>query len=373
MPRKVRATREELLARYEGGESLGDIAAAYGVTKQAVFYALRRNAIARRSYSDASILALSQGKVEGHTTARLDESLFSRWSRPMAYLLGYIFTDGSLTSKGKYSQAVTISSVDREHLKKLAVLLGAGVLIGTHKQSKKGFSGSQDRFIHDLVFTRPRMVVDLRRLGLTERKSLTLEFPDVPEEYLRDFIRGCWDGDGSIYVGGKGGRQLVAKIGMGSRKFITGIRDRLMPLSLGKLIIYVREPDRKRGGKNPHYVLVIHGRYAVKFCEWLYADTPDALYLTRKRLVYEKFMAGRLTSEQETRLELTRGLLSAGNDGWTARRLAAVSGLPEGDVVECLEALYERGIAASLVVSESGQRVWFDVRTVQRRAKAGER
>lgn len=34
--------------------------------------------------------------------------------------------------------------------------------------------------------------------GCTERKSLTLQFPKVPSKYLADFIRGCWDGDGSL-------------------------------------------------------------------------------------------------------------------------------------------------------------------------------
>ena len=280
---------EDIIALYRDSHlSLEDIAQRYGVTRQAVFYALRRAGLTRRSSSDARILAISRGKIEGLSTATLDEALFSRWSRPMAYLLGYILTDGTLVWKGKYTQAVVISSVDREHLYILAALLGTGIPIETKKQSKKGFSGLQDRFIHRLVFTRPRMIADLRKLGLTERKSLTLEFPNIPEEYLRDFIRGCWDGDGSIYPEGTG--RLVAKIGMGARRFIAGIRDRLMPLSLGKLTIYVRKPNRRQGRKNPHYMLVISGRYAVKFCEWLYADTPDALCLTRKRLVYERHL-----------------------------------------------------------------------------------
>jgi hypothetical protein len=34
--------------------------------------------------------------------------------------------------------------------------------------------------------------------GCVPKKSLTLQFPTVPEKYLPDFIRGCMDGDGSI-------------------------------------------------------------------------------------------------------------------------------------------------------------------------------
>ena len=286
-PSKVLATREELFELYKGGHTLEDIAERYGVTRQAVFYALKPHGIARRSYSESHILALSQGKIKGKTVASLDESLFAEWSPEMAYLLGYIFTDGCLTRAGKQAYRVTISSIDREHLEKLASILGTEVRIAKRIQSKKGFSGVQDRIIHQLEFTRPRMIKDLCRLGLTERKSLILGFPEVPERCLREFVRGCWDGDGSIYVEERD-KRLVAKLGMGSRKFISGIRDRLVPLGLGKLTIYVREPHEKQGRKNPHYMLVIFGQYAVKFCEWLYNDTPYALCLRRKRLVYER-------------------------------------------------------------------------------------
>lgn len=299
-------TRDELGALYHDAKmSLEDIGKKYGVTKVAVFYALRRFGIERRDRSRARIEALSQGKFEGKSTAALNEGLFADWSRPMAYLLGYTFADGNLSRIGRRGYRVSIASIDREHLPKLAALLGEGVRIETMRQSKKGFSGERERVIQLIQFTRPRMIEDLRRLGLTERKSLTLEFPNVPDPYLPDFVRGCWDGDGSIYAEGRGGR-LVARIGMGSRKFITGIRDRLLVLGFGKrqtraalasarkirasLTVHVRKPDPERGMKNPHYTLAMSGQYAVKFCAWLYADTPDALCLTRKRLVYERYV-----------------------------------------------------------------------------------
>ena len=41
---------------------------------------------------------------------------------------------------------------------------------------------------------------DIVNLGLTPNKSLTMQFPNMPNEFVRHFIRGCWDGDGSVYV-----------------------------------------------------------------------------------------------------------------------------------------------------------------------------
>ena len=41
---------------------------------------------------------------------------------------------------------------------------------------------------------------DVVSLGLTPNKSLTMQFPNMPNEFIRHFIRGCWDGDGSVFV-----------------------------------------------------------------------------------------------------------------------------------------------------------------------------
>jgi len=291
--RKVRhplkdLNKETLAILYqETGHSLEDIGRMFGVTRMGVQKALRTHGIKRRGKSDARILAFSKGKIEGKTTAELNEALFSQWSQPMAYLLGYIFTDGSLHHMPKSnSSAVIISSMDRDHLEKLAAILGKGIRILTQKQSKKGFSGTEDRYIHYIQFTRPRMIKDLRKLGLTERKSLTMKFPQVPDEFRRDFIRGCWDGDGSIFIGSSG--YPLAYFGTGSLEFIKEMRDRLAERGYGRLTIHVLKPG-KAGRKNPHYYLRIHTKRAVAFCEWLYENVPTHLMLTRKAAVYESW------------------------------------------------------------------------------------
>ena len=280
-----RVTREELVRLYhEEGLSLEDIAQKFAVTRAAVSLLLKEYGIPARGKSKARILALSKGKFKDRSTARLHESLFSQWSQPMAYLLGYIFTDGSLSRPAQGSSRVTISSVDREHLEKLAAILGEDVKVKSGKQSKKGFSGNGDHYIHWIEFTRPEMIQDLRRLGLTERKSLTMQFPDVPEEFLRDFIRGCWDGDGSIMVQDRyGHKQLTASYVCGSEAFIQEMRTRLDNRGFGRLTIHTREPDGVNT-KNRSYSFKTS---AVKFCEFLYDNVPSSLFLMRKFLVYE--------------------------------------------------------------------------------------
>lgn len=43
-----------------------------------------------------------------------------------------------------------------------------------------------------------KITEDLRALGLHHDKSYTLKFPDIPKEQYRHFLRGLFDGDGSL-------------------------------------------------------------------------------------------------------------------------------------------------------------------------------
>ena len=103
-------TEKYLLQEYiRNKRSTIDIAKELGCARQTVLKALKKFGIASRSLSDASDLALRGGKKKvrridesGHrsvtTLARIDvnEDFFSIWSPGMAYVLGVIYTDGSV-------------------------------------------------------------------------------------------------------------------------------------------------------------------------------------------------------------------------------------------------------------------------------------
>ena len=59
---------------------------------------------------------------------------------------------------------------------------------------------------------------DLNRLGVTQNKSLDMQFPEIPEDFIRHFVRGFFDGDGSVYLEPK--NSIRVKLLSGSRGFI---------------------------------------------------------------------------------------------------------------------------------------------------------
>lgn len=117
-------------------------------------------------------------------------SLPIQWSSNIAYVVGVITTDGSLSIDGRH---VTITSTDIQLLRTCLSCLGKENKISSNPAgslSKKPVFRIQ---IGDVALYRWLM-----KIGLFPRKSLVLGALDVPDEYFPDFLRGHLDGDGSV-------------------------------------------------------------------------------------------------------------------------------------------------------------------------------
>lgn len=106
------------------------------------------------------------------------------------YLLGFLYADGCIF---KNYINIRLGAKDREHLLVLRDL----------------FYPTVDRPLYYIKSTNAyhlqvssKLIVDrLRSLGCTERKSLTITFPDFLNNIqYQHFLRGYFDGDGCIYV-----------------------------------------------------------------------------------------------------------------------------------------------------------------------------
>jgi hypothetical protein len=182
--------RERYLTLLMGTE---EISTEVGCTKQAVFKALRAHGIETRSHSQA--WWASAEKDHTKTTATpINEAFFSKWSPAAAYVFGVILTDGNLklskSPDGSVrfgSGCVSISQKEPEILNKVGALIGHSGKITF--QPRREYQGRVAGELYTLKFSSDRVVADLVCLGLRPRKSLTLQFPDMPVDMRRHFIR----------------------------------------------------------------------------------------------------------------------------------------------------------------------------------------
>lgn len=207
-----------------------------------------------------------------------------------AYWLGFLYADGCITrfyrnEKLKaMSLELTLQDEDCSHLIKFKNALESNIPI-QHKII--GNKYKSDR----IVINCTSMCRDLIKLGCTPIKSLTLEFPNndiLPDEYLRDFIRGYFDGDGGVsYAEGeyfhstrnKSYKQYHYRCYFcGNEQFLTKLKEVLNSNGIST-------SDLKKDNRSQAVNIYIYGNENIdKFKKYLYTD--NCVNLSRK---FDKF------------------------------------------------------------------------------------
>ena len=189
----------------------------------------------------------------------------------MAYILGYIFADGSLEDspyiRGKYMR---ISSTDESSIINLKTILNS-----KHKITKT-LSNVNYKPDYLLRIGSHKIFNDLKKYGLHPHKSLTIRLPKVPKKYFGNFIRGYFDGDGCVHLEKtrRGSIKCVRVIfTSGSVKFLSQLADVLTSeISLTSRKIY-------KGTRS--YQLRYSTRDSEKLFIFMYKDT-HGIFMERK-------------------------------------------------------------------------------------------
>lgn len=211
---------------------------------------------------------------------KVNEKFFDKWSRQMAYVLGFFCADGNLEDamylRGKYVRFV---STDESVIADIRKALGSG-----HKiyKVKKGVG---NRKIQHLLRIGSHTLFDvLFRLGLRPNKSLTMRLPKIPEKYFGDFVRGYFDGDGCVYIGfekQKLPKNLLIAFTSGSLDFLEDLRKRInLTCNFCKNNVYISHRS---------FQIRYNTRQSIKLFCLMYKDTGGQQYLKRKKEIFKKY------------------------------------------------------------------------------------
>ena len=101
-------------------------------------------------------------------------------------------TDGCLSSDGRH---VSLVSKDIEQIENIRKCLQLEAKIGIHTPGNK----FTDKQYYRVQWGDITLYKFLLSIGLMSQKSLILGKLHIPDKYFFDFLRGCFDGDGSFY------------------------------------------------------------------------------------------------------------------------------------------------------------------------------
>jgi len=193
-----------------------------------------------------------------------------RMDPDMAWALGLLASDGSVSRRGQVTLAVRES--DRELADKLMNVLGFGAIhIYPH------YGGLNAEPLATWLCSSRGLAEELRSLGLTETKTYDLTWPECICGFEADFLRGYWDGDGSFGTMRHGRTGIVYPIAQ-----ITGCSENFFGTLHGVLAKVSGSRSKLQRHARGYFQLFYGGNPACRIMGYLYKNAPESLRLNRK-------------------------------------------------------------------------------------------
>lgn len=210
-----------------------------------------------------------QGNKRGYPRK---EDYFSRIDNAeKAYWLGFLYADGCVHTN---DNTISLNSTDLEQIEKFKQAIGAE----NHKISVVNdarFKNAKTIYyfsIHD-----KQLHQDLIDLGCVPQKSLSLEkIPNIPRDFTSHFIRGYFDGDGSLHFLNNQRNFRVSF--SGTEAFLTDIKKELE----------VQQLSIQKTPSKIHMLQICGHKQVLRILSYLYKDSTEKTRLDRKYNLYLK-------------------------------------------------------------------------------------
>lgn len=247
---------KEICDLYVSGLSPRLIAPRYNCSSANIYNICERNNVARRKQGYKKL-------------TECDENYFNVIdSATKAWLAGVIASDGHVSKNNVL--VVRLSSKDIELLEKINKHLKSTYKIQTHNEYDKRTEKTYD--LCSLMIYRKQLALDLKKLGIDNNKSKEFKMPDIPKEFIRDFIRGLVCGDGGFCI--NEGNDITFKLVSSTQNFSEEVQD-----------ILIKECDL-----NKTKIVFDTGCYKFsystnsvrKIFHYLYDNVTEDCYLSRK-------------------------------------------------------------------------------------------
>lgn len=229
-------------------------------------YGTIRNLLHRKGYE-------SRGNKQGYPR---NEFYFNKIDTPSkAYWLGFLYADGRVHSN---SNEISITLKDKEHLEKFRQALEC---FNHHIGKTKDDRFLKESVIYYISLKDKQLHDDLIKWGCVPQKSLKLDtLPLIENNLMSHFIRGYFDGDGSLhYVKANSSFRVSFS---GTEKFLSNIKKVLGKEHLKLTLQEKRVPQLQ----------IIGNKQVKEVLNYLYKNSCEANRLNRKYQIYKDNFLG---------------------------------------------------------------------------------
>lgn len=251
----------------EGHLGSSTIAKKYNMNAGTVCNILARNGIKRRSNRDKSL----QYVCEDNYFKVID-------TEHKAYWLGFLLADGYVSiHNNSYIVGLSLSVKDRNHILKFKEDIKATYNIKEYISN--GFSACN---YCRIIISSPIMVNDLITHGVVEHKTNIMKPPlNVPNRFIKDCIRGYFDGNGCITYSVYHIRPSFTVKICATEDILLWIKD----FAYANNVCFSYKPYKRKAHQSVSQLDIGGNLQAQKFLDLLYQDST--VYLDRKYKLYQ--------------------------------------------------------------------------------------
>jgi hypothetical protein len=276
---KLNSTQmKEVCQLYGDGMGSGELAKLFSCSDGVIFRTLEKFDILVRDQSHCN------------RKYNINENIFDVIdTEEKAYWLGFLYADGSITDHRCVS--IHLAEKDEKHLETFSNF------IYNCNRIKDYLTDDGRRIVYLHAYNQP-MSSKLIELGCVPNKTFQLKFPMwLKLELISHFVRGYFDGDGSIGIYPSKVRSrkdknaytsTYYKVGfsiLSTMEFLTSLK-----YIFSELGVHVFFGKRHKNRNNNNYTLQIGGNHKIeKVLEWMYKDAT--IYLSRKYNTYLELKA----------------------------------------------------------------------------------
>jgi hypothetical protein len=251
---------EQVVADYKEGKSLREISLKYEITQW----------LGRKMLQEAGVKTRTNSENKRQYT--VNEHVFDDITdQSSAYHLGLLYADGHNNQK-RGTIALTQNEDDIDVIVRFRDFVRSNQPILFYNDPRQG------RRRTALIHLNSRHMSDrLAELGMVHDKTHKAEFPTISRWVWRHFIRGVFDGDGSISI--KNNRRRCATVSFtGTESLCTSIGEILKSeAGISDFRMYTRHPERKN---NIRMIHISRTDDVLKSLHWMYDD--NTVYMKRK-------------------------------------------------------------------------------------------
>jgi len=270
------ASQSEVVSKIRELKNLNKVADFYGIEHKAIRVRIERMPEVLRT--EMRDILKKDARVHP-----VDERFFGRgYNQDNMYLAGFIAADGCILEEGAaaYSLFIGLAIKDLEFLKSISSVMRYDNVV--EFKTNREFSACKahircTELCHDLM----------NNFGLYPRKTYDITIPDIllNSDLIRHYIRGVFDGDGTVGLYHKKLNSYDASFGIcsASRRFLEQIKS-VLDKELDKDVGIIRQDLRDIYSCDFYNYSVSSKKDLVRIRDFFYADA--SLYLKRKKDIF---------------------------------------------------------------------------------------